>query len=173
MYNILLSRSISLISSPYRIYVNTEIEQRRRLPQKWVKEVIQIALSAEHIALKSTVEVLLGGDTTIKQLNSKFRFQNSVTDILSFPTDVQDDQFPNVMSSNDIGQIVLSIPQIERQSVEAGVGLKQEGTHVLVHGVLHLLGYDHETAEEEKLMHLRENDIVYSITGVKPHEVLR
>lgn len=161
-----------MLKPGYKIEVSTEREQHRMIPQKWVRHLVEGTLNAEKVELRSKVEVLLAGDDTVRALNEQYRAQDSVTDVLSFPASQSDNDFPNFsVSPNDIGQIILSVPQAKRQADEFSIDIKQEAAHLIVHGLLHLLDYDHQSANDEDLMHIRENAILSELAGFQPHSL--
>jgi probable rRNA maturation factor len=90
------------------------------------------------------------GDNRMKQLNELFRDKNVTTDVLSFPHE-PDDFEPD---KNNLGDIVISVDQAQKQSAENGVTLENEIKQLILHGLLHLCGYDHETDKGE--MNARE-----------------
>ena len=151
--------------------INTEPSQQRRLPQPWVRDVVRQVLSAVEATPGGRIEVLLAGDETVQRLNAEFRSEDTVTDVLSFPAsnDDDDEAFPGSEEDLEIGQIAVSVPQAERQAQEVGHSLRDESAHLLVHGVLHLLGYDHEEPDEERVMRGREDTLLLSIIGRSPH----
>lgn len=85
------------------------------------------------------LSLTLCDDAFIQQLNSEWRSVDAPTDVLSFPMD--DEQL--------LGDLVISVDTAERQALERSYELRDEMRVLLVHGVLHLLGYDHETSDEE------------------------
>ena len=88
------------------------------------------------------------GDRRMRTLNKRYRSIDRTTDVLSFPTNEGNDH----MLGNDWGDIFISIPQIQRQAKQFGVSYKEELARMLVHGVLHLFGYDHVTEKDAKKM---------------------
>ena len=80
-------------------------------------------------------------DRRMKELNSFFRGKDSTTDVLSFPH--ESDEFDP--DESKLGDIVISVEQAERQAEENGLTLESETKQLILHGVLHLCGYDHET----------------------------
>ena len=106
------------------------------------------------------LSILFTGDRKVKGLNRQYRGLDKTTDVLSFPMIAGDSPEdvaaaiagmrvaggPPVM----LGDIVISVPQAERQSVEIGQSLEAELRFLMVHGILHLLGYDHERSTSEK-----------------------
>ncbi len=92
-------------------------------------------------------------DRRMKELNKLFRGKDSTTDVLSFPNE-PDDFDPD---KNNLGDIVISVEQAATQSAENGLLLEAEIKQLILHGVLHLCGYDHETDTGE--MNARELEL--------------
>ncbi len=98
----------------------------------------------------------------MKELNSAYRGKNKNTDVLSFEAGipVQDAAINNVL-----GDIVINIPRAESQAKEYGTGFYEELYRLLIHGTLHLVGYDHEVSKyEERKMRTKEEDILNAVT---------
>lgn len=103
-----------------------------------------------------TVSVLLTDDANIKILNNDYRQKNNPTNILSFP---QQDTLENLMEmpySLPMGDLVLSISTIEREAYEQQKVLEHHLSHLIIHGTLHLLGYDHIEEDEAEVMEALE-----------------
>ena len=81
------------------------------------------------------------GDRAMRTLNHTWRCKDSTTDVLAFP--LREGRFPHIQPDM-LGDIVISIPVAARQADEAGHALSAELEQLLIHGLLHLLGYDHE-----------------------------
>ena len=96
-----------------------------------------------------SIGVLFSGDARLKRLNSKFRGKNRPTDVLSFPAG--DEGLPPG-APRHLGDIVISTPTTRRQAMLRGVPAGREARVLLIHGLLHLLGYDHETDDGEMEM---------------------
>ena len=161
-------------SSPYRVSIRTEDAQRGTISQRWARDVVRHALAAEQAPDGSRVEILIAGDEMVSALNVEFMGQEGTTDVISFPSgmaDSDDDDWPDVDgdSGGDIGQIVLSAPQIVRQAETVGMTLQEEAAHVLVHAALHLLGHDHELDDDEATMRTREDAILMELIGRPVH----
>ena len=82
----------------------------------------------------------LAGDALVRRLNATYRGKYKTTDVLSFPGDAR----PAPDGSRHLGDIVISVPQARRQAAREGHALERELRLLLIHGYLHLLGYDHE-----------------------------
>ena len=96
------------------------------------------------VRLRGVVSVLLTGDGTIRRLNRQFRHKNKATDVLSFPA--LDEGFGPV-SERMAGDLAISVDTARRQAVAQGHALRVELKVLLLHGLLHLAGYDHEADE--------------------------
>lgn len=94
---------------------------------------------------KRSVAIAFVTDQVIKELNYLFRRKNSVTDVLSFPD--QSDEFD--ANEDFLGDIAISAEQAEKQSRENDLSLELEIKQLILHGTLHLCGYDHETDDGE------------------------
>jgi probable rRNA maturation factor len=90
------------------------------------------------IGLRGAVDVLLTGDSTLRQLNKSFRGKNKSTDVLSFPA-------PAAFASKHAGDLAISLETAARQATTYGHALRDEVRILLLHGLLHLSGEDHET----------------------------
>jgi probable rRNA maturation factor len=103
-------------------------------------------------ALKATpadaanVTVAFVSDRQMRELNRQWRGKTGTTDVLSFPAG--EDEFANPDGSN-LGDVVISVEQAARQSREHGLTLDKEIAQLILHGLLHLCGYDHETDKGE------------------------
>lgn len=111
---------------------------------------------------QSELSVELVGDPRIRQLNREYREQDRPTDVLAFPMRESDNPYPTLL-----GDVVIAVPTALRQANEAGRSLDAEVVTLLVHGVLHLCGYDHERSKKEAaLMRRREQTILKTIGSV-------
>ncbi|MHB1021779.1 MAG: rRNA maturation RNase YbeY [Acidobacteriaceae bacterium] len=100
-----------------------------------------LALAQAAVGLKGEVHVLLSDDATLKQLNKAFRHKNKPTDVLSFPA--------AEMVGGIAGDLAISLETAAKQAAEFGHTLHEEVKILLLHGLLHLAGYDHETDNGE------------------------
>jgi probable rRNA maturation factor len=98
----------------------------------------------------------------MQEINREYRQIDRPTDVLSFPLYEPEEEF--VLEEEEefvtLGDIVISMPQAQLQAKEYGHSLQREVAFLAVHGFLHLLGYDHETEEEEKEMFARQEEIL-------------
>ena len=96
-------------------------------------------------AQKRPFTVAFIADARMKQLNSLFRDKDSTTDVLSFPREID----PLEPQNTALGDVVISAEQAERQASENKLSLEAEIKQLILHGLLHLCGYDHETDKGE------------------------
>ena len=106
---------------------------RKRALELWLRRLlISLAPKAGSLAARLT------SDAEVRRLNRRFRGKDKSTDVLSFPGETTADGY-------HVGDIVISVPTARRQAAEAGHSVERELKVLLLHGLLHCLGYDHET----------------------------
>lgn len=128
--------------------------------------VVNAATKMQKLPKNSEVSFLLVDDSYIQELNMVYRNQNVPTDVLSFAmNDLSEDEpdFDSTPELNILGDIVISLERAQAQSEEYGHSLNRELGFLVAHGMLHLLGYDHETEAEEKVMRELEEKILHSV----------
>jgi probable rRNA maturation factor len=125
--------------------VAIEVVNRQRLckiARGRVERLAEAALDAVGRG-ESSVAVAFVRDRAMRDLNRRYRGKDRATDVLSFPAD--DGAPPSPPSGEYLGDIVISTDTALRQATEAGHPVEREVDELLIHGVLHLCGYDHET----------------------------
>ena len=127
-----------------------------------VRRAIEATLAYENMSDDCEVSVTFCDNEKIRQMNNRFRGIDRETDVLSFPLFDDDGMDAHVEELNCmLGDIVLSLEKARAQAQEFGHSFAREVAFLTVHSVLHLLGYDHETGEEdEKDMRRRQSEIV-------------
>jgi rRNA maturation RNase YbeY len=116
---------------------------------------------------QSELSVNLVGDARIRRLNHDYRKKDRATDVLAFP--IREAMMPRGIRGPTglLGDVVISIPTAVRQAQETGRSVNEELAALLVHGVLHLCGYDHErSAQEAARMVRRERMILRRLAPV-------
>lgn len=127
--------------------------RKRRIKIRPLKEVVHRVLEGEGVD-NVEVSIVLGDDEFIQELNRIWRGVNTPTDVLAFPFGKKG------MMDKDytcLGEIVISIDTATRQARALGHSLNEELKILLIHGALHLLGYDHEREKDASKMREREN----------------
>jgi probable rRNA maturation factor len=100
------------------------------------------------------LSVVITDDAHIRVLNRDYRKKDRATDVLSFA--MREGEGPGVIGEREmLGDVIISVPTAARQAKRAKKSLDEELTMLLAHGLLHLLGYDHQTVEQEKTMKAR------------------
>lgn len=121
------------------------------------------------------INILLADDKTVKTLNNDYRGKNKPTNVLSFPQiNLQKfkrtslDSFPTGINI-PLGDVVLGLEIIKKEARDQAKSLEQHVIHLIVHGVLHLLGYDHMRLKDAKAMEKLECDILRQLGYPDPY----
>ncbi len=136
---------------------------KRYVKSSWLRALARRVLEAEDAAQALELSVLLAGDETVQELNARYLGEDAPTDVLSFPLQ-EGEPFPGPFRS--LGEVIISYPTARRQAQAQGHSLERELAHLLVHGVLHLLGYDHAEPEEERAMRAREEEMLKELNFI-------
>ena len=131
--------------------IELEIQQETAVPQgaeDALQAAVDVVLKKEQV-LSAALTILLTDDETVRTLNRQFRSEDTTTDVLSFPFD---DQVPSGQELEYLGDIAISVPYAIRQAAARGHSATAELQLLAVHGILHLLGYDHVEADEKRAM---------------------
>ncbi|MBQ7010301.1 MAG: rRNA maturation RNase YbeY [Clostridia bacterium] len=124
-----------------------------------VRRAIEATLAFEDVNEDCNVSVTFTDDEGIRSMNSEFRGIDRSTDVLSFP--LLDEGDPYVPGrALELGDIVLNLGRAKAQGFEFGHGFERETAFLVIHSTLHLLGYDHETGDEDEAdMRARQSTI--------------
>lgn len=111
------------------------------------------------------VDITIVDDEEIHQLNRDYRGVDRPTDVLSFALDEDDEDEPELLEGqlHLLGDIIISAETATRQAEEFGHGLEREIVYLAVHGLLHLLGYDHMVEEDKVIMRAKEEEALRAI----------
>lgn len=112
---------------------------------------------------KSIFDIIFIDDIEMQQLNKEYRGIDKTTDVLSFA--LNDNKHINPIL-NSLGDIFISIPKMKSQAIEYGHSEMRELSFLTVHGILHLLGYDHMEKEDEEIMFGLQKEILDDL-GIK------
>ncbi len=112
-------------------------------------------------ANKGALTILLSGDEQLRALNSQFRGKNKPTNVLSFPAAPNDENY--------LGDVALAFGVTDAEARASGRRFANHATHLTVHGVLHLLGYDHETERQARMMEPLETKILAELGIADPY----
>lgn len=142
-------------------------EFKRALTAIWLRKVAGQVLLAEHANPAVEIGLVITGQDKIQELNRLYLEEDTPTDVLSFPMTESDVDGNSFITPPDsalrLGEVVISYPQAKKQAKEHGHTVKKEVAVLIVHGVLHLLGYDHDTPGHRRVMRKREAAILKTI----------
>ncbi len=122
-----------------------------------LQEIAEHLLQEEGRSLEEEITLILVDDGQIWELNRTYRKLDRITDVLAF--DLQD-EMTGKEEDRILGDVVISVERAAAQAQEYGHSLEREIAFLAVHGILHLLGYDHSSAAEEKEMFSRQHFIL-------------
>ena len=149
---------------PEEVEIFVEEKFRGAMDVGWAKKIVRQILKAEGLAPPYEVSLVFTDSETVQQLNRDYRGVDEPTDVLAFymlPQKGADSSFalpPDGVTRP--GEVIISYPQAIEQAKEQGHSTERELALLIVHGILHLLGYDHEEAEEESKMRAREGELL-------------
>lgn len=142
------------------------------LKRAYVKKIIETTL--RHIDTQSDCEIGIACVDVEEshKLNLEYRGKDKPTNVLSFPSDLPD-EMAEILDSFPIGDLVICIPVVLREAEEQFKAPLTHFTHMLVHGTLHLMGYDHETSEQDaEEMEAIEIEILQKLGFENPYLLL-
>lgn len=132
-----------------------------------INRVVKATLENENFKKDAEVSVSFVNNETIHKLNLEYRGKDKPTDVLSFPMTDGDEEEDDIDLSTGtvmLGDIIISAEKAMEQANEYGHGIEREICFLAVHSTLHLLGYDHETSEDdEKYMNQTQEAILQKI----------
>lgn len=158
------------------IYVDNR-QDKIKVTDEFIKKlenVINFALKEEEVSIECEISMLFVDNEEIRNINNETRGIDRATDVLSFPMlDYEDKKvFKEIYKYNNfdvtfmdgeelvLGDIVLSLERALEQSKEYNHSFEREACYLVVHSVLHLLGYDHMEDEDKRIMRKREEEIL-------------
>jgi probable rRNA maturation factor len=136
------------------------LQRRVPIPAARLRRLTAVALRALGRA-GSDVHLTFVDDRDVRRLNARYRGVRAATDVLAFPLEI-----PGL--SELLGEVVVSAETARRQAGRLGVPVGVELELLVVHGLLHLVGYDDRNPAEARLMHLRARDILRAASGPIP-----
>lgn len=132
-----------------------------------IEKLLQFAAQQEGIDEEAEVAVSFVDEDEIQSINKAYRDKDSVTDVISFALEEgEDEDFEMPDAPRVLGDIIICVKRAKEQAEEYGHSFERELGFLSVHGLLHLLGYDHMNEEDEKKMFGRQDEILnaYGLT---------
>ena len=127
--------------------------------QLWASATLMTAHETGQICIRIVDEA------EIQQLNEQYRHKNTPTNVLSFPTNI-----PSQINLKILGDVIICAPIITKEAVEYGVSETAHFSHMVIHGVLHLLGHDHQEKEDTEKMQTQEIKLLSQFGFANPYE---
>jgi probable rRNA maturation factor len=151
------------------IYVQIDSHDGTEPDAAWFESVVRDTLQAENVLAPCEVGMVLTDQETVHAMNRRYRNVDAPTDVISFYTEVPAAGADAFVLPDDgvrrLGDVVISYPQAVEQAREVGHSTRRELTLLVIHGVLHLLGYDHEVEPDAQRMRPREAALLESFRG--------
>ena len=147
-----------------QIDIHAEVEFRALVDKGWVRKIVREILKAEGVPPPYEMSLVFTDAERVKRLNRDYRGVDEPTDVLAFyllPQRQSESSFalpPDGITR--LGEVVVSYPQATAQARQQGHSTERELALLVIHGILHLLGYDHEEPEQEEKMRAREKQLL-------------
>jgi probable rRNA maturation factor len=133
----------------------------------WLRQAVKLTLVRTGVSSPIEMGLVIAGDNTVHELNRSYRNVDSTTDVIAFALSERGMKSePFITPPNDVihlGEVIISYPQAKRQAKEQRHPLERELAILVAHGVLHLLGYDHELPEQGEKMRAMESKVLDAI----------
>jgi probable rRNA maturation factor len=134
---------------------------KRSLLRKWARQALDRKIKSAEITIR------IVGNKEMSELNSTYRQKNGLTNVLSFPFTVPENIELDIPI---LGDIVICAEVVNREAEEQFKSQESHWAHMIIHGVFHLLGYDHETDKDAEIMETLEAEIMQSLGYANPYE---
>jgi len=132
--------------------------------EDWARKIAYHVLKAEGVTSPYEMSLVFTDSETVQKLNRDYRGVDSPTDVIAFYMLPQKETDLSFVLPPDgitrLGEVIISYPQAVEQAAERGHSVDKELALLIIHGILHLLGYDHERPEEEAKMRAREKELL-------------
>ena len=136
-------------------------------PEHLCRRVIGTVLAREGVGAGAEVSVLLADDARLQALNRAWRGKDAPTNVLSFPAEPATRPVPGTPAL--LGDVAVGLETVRREAEAEGKALGDHLGHLLVHGTLHLLGYDHEEDQAAETMEARETELLAGLGITDPY----
>ncbi len=139
-------------------------------------EWVETALRSDHYgqATQYSITIRLVDEEESRQLNCNYRGRDSATNVLSFPADLPaliQSELESDSGTTLLGDLVICVPVVKHEAQEQGKPLLNHWTHLVIHGVLHLLGHDHADSKQAESMEQLEKDMLATLGINDPYLV--
>jgi probable rRNA maturation factor len=148
-----------------RIDVQTSPHFAGEVDEELLRRVTTEALRREGVGGEVALSVIITDDEAVRELNRQFRDVDASTDVLAFASGEESDFVTAPGEPAYLGDVVISYPRAVAQAEEYGHSMERELALLAVHGVLHLVGYDHVNETKRTEMWARQDEILESLAG--------
>jgi probable rRNA maturation factor len=148
---------------PYQIDVEVNSSSTKIPSVENIELWIRTALQSDELN-QAEVSVYIVDEAESQELNAQYRGKDKPTNVLSFPADI-----PDEVGVPLLGDLVICAPVVEREAQEQGKTLEAHWAHMLIHGTLHLLGYDHVEDDEADVMEALETRLITQLNFPAPY----
>jgi probable rRNA maturation factor len=155
--------------------MSVEVEVQRISKSENIPQDEQFQLWAEAVLTEnhndSSVVIRLVDEQEAQQLNLRYRDKDYATNVLSFPADLPAG-LPAEIRDSQLGDLLLCVAVVKREALEQHRSESDHWAHLTIHGILHLLGYDHLQSEEALVMETLETDLLAKLGISDPYLIL-
>lgn len=154
-----------------RLVIRVDKGFQVRIDKRWLRRLVKESLGAHGVDTEVELSLLISDDATVRDLNKKYRGKDKTTDVLSFALEADKRGGAAagfVMPPGEmvhLGEVIVSYPQAAEQAAERKRAVEDELALLVVHGVLHLLGYDHDRPAREREMRSLEQRVLSAVQG--------
>jgi len=154
-----------------RLVIRFDKDFQGRIDKRWLRRLVKESLGAHGVDTEVELSLLITDDATVRDLNKKYRGKDKTTDVLSFGLEADkrgDTSAGFVMPPGEmvhLGEVIVSYPKAVEQAAERKHPVEDELALLVVHGMLHLLGYDHDKPAREREMRSLEQRVLSAVQG--------
>jgi len=154
-----------------RLVIRVDKDFQVHVDKRWLRRLVKESLAVHGVDTEVELSLLITDDATVRELNKEYRGKDKTTDVLSFALDADkhtDAAAGFVMPPGEevhLGEVIVSYPKAAEQAAERNHAVEDEMALLVVHGVLHLLGYDHDRPTRERKMRSLEQRVLSAVQG--------
>jgi probable rRNA maturation factor len=154
-----------------RLVIRADKEFQEHIDRRWLRRLVKESLGTHDLNAQVELSLLITNDATVRELNKQYRGKDSATDVLSFALEADecgDASARFVMPPGEIahlGEVIVSYPKAAEQAAERKHPVEDELALLVVHGVLHLLGHDHDQPARRREMRSLEKRVLSAVRG--------
>jgi len=152
------------VSAPLTLHIRSDLGWKGLPAPRSFRTWIELALKGAKRRRAAEINVLITDAETGRSLNRDFRGKDYATNVLSFPAEL-----PPELKSPLIGDLAICAPVVAREAADQGKRLRDHYAHMVVHGTLHLLGYDHVDEREAERMEALETKLLAELGIADPY----